>query len=342
MDFDINKSLDSVQEGTREVAEIAHKKAYEFHSHFVSKTIPKGGKFGNVAKFSAELIPGVSEYNAIREGNWKEFAIAAGVDVVAIGAGVFTGGAGTVAVKGGAAGAKLGVKKAVKEIAEVGAKKALKETAETGAKKTIGAETERAVKKAVETGSEKVVKETTEKGVEKASKEVAETGAEKAIKETKDESVKKATKLSDKPREILTKNHSLEGDKHPITGVPFERRIVTLPGGEKIEGVFAKFDSLFDAKIPKEAFKASDKVQFKECNKQLLEAIERNPEMKKKFTKDQIEQIREGVHDGSAPDGFVWHHDTEAGKIQLVDEATHAKTGHDGGRMLWGGGSEYR
>ena len=153
MDFDINKSLDSVQEGTREVAEIAHKKAYEFHSHFVSKTIPKGGKFGNVAKFSAELIPGVSEYNAIREGNWKEFAIAAGVDVVAIGAGVFTGGAGTVAVKGGAAGAKLGVKKAVKEIAEVGAKKALKETAETGAKKTIGAETERAVKKAVETGS---------------------------------------------------------------------------------------------------------------------------------------------------------------------------------------------
>jgi hypothetical protein len=28
--------------------------------------------------------------------------------------------------------------------------------------------------------------------------------------------------------------------------------------------------------------------------------------------------------------------------MQLVDSAVHAKTGHLGGRTIWGGGSEYR
>ena len=152
----------------------------------------------------------------------------------------------------------------------------------------------------------------------------------------------KKESMSDNPRYIITRNESLENDKHPITGVPFERKIVELPNGEKVEGVFPKFDSLFDAKISEDMYLKSDETQFKECNKQLAKAIEDNPELKKKFSSEQIEQIYEGISDGTAPDGYVWHHDAETGKLQLVDFETHSRTGHTGGRSIWGGGSENR
>lgn len=147
---------------------------------------------------------------------------------------------------------------------------------------------------------------------------------------------------TDNPINIITQNEALEGDRHPITGVLFERRVITLPEGEKIEGVFPRFNSLFDAQIPEDLYLKSDYYQFKECNRQLLHAIDTMPSFKKLFSKEQIEQIREGVFDGTAPDGFVWHHDAECGRIQLVDADIHSTTGHTGGRLIWGGGSENR
>lgn len=144
------------------------------------------------------------------------------------------------------------------------------------------------------------------------------------------------------PRYIITRNESLAGDRHPITGVEFVKKIVETPAGEYVEGVFAKFDSQFKAEIPKELYQETDKAQFKECNKQLSEAIEKNPELRSKFSEEQIEQIKDGIKDGSAPDGYVWHHEAESGKISLVDSEIHARTGHTGGRSIWGGGSDNR
>lgn len=141
---------------------------------------------------------------------------------------------------------------------------------------------------------------------------------------------------------IITRNQSLEGDRHPITGVEFSKKVIELPNGEKIEGVFPNFESKFDAKIPEELYEEKDKTQFCECNKQLLDAIESNPELKSQFTEEQIEQIKDGISDGTAPDGFVWHHDAEPGVIKLTDSEIHANTGHTGGRFVWGGGSENR
>lgn len=151
-----------------------------------------------------------------------------------------------------------------------------------------------------------------------------------------------AESLSNTPRYIITINESLENDRHPITGVPFERKIIELPGGERIEGVFPNFESVFDARIPEDLYLRSDTVQFKECNRQLMQEIERNPSLRNVFTEEQLEQIRDGISDGSAPDGYVWNHDAEPGKIQLVDSETHMHTGHTGGRYLWGGGSDCR
>lgn len=147
----------------------------------------------------------------------------------------------------------------------------------------------------------------------------------------------------DEPRIIEyrhTRNEYLENDRHPITGIEFERKIVEHPDGHLIEGVFPKFDSIFDAKISEDLYLENNPTQFKVCNEQLLKAIESDSHLKKKFSEEQIEQIKDGVIDGTAPDEFVWHHNEEAGVIQLVDATIHAMTGHTGGRSIWGGGYE--
>lgn len=138
--------------------------------------------------------------------------------------------------------------------------------------------------------------------------------------------------------EIHTRNESLDGDRHPITGVPFERKTVEDADGNEVTGVFPVFDSEFDAQLPDELLQSSDREQFDECNKQLKEAVENDPELAAKFTPEQLEQIM----NGETPDGYTWHHNEEKGKMQLVDADTHAQTGHTGGKTIWGGGNGNR
>jgi hypothetical protein len=139
-------------------------------------------------------------------------------------------------------------------------------------------------------------------------------------------------------KRIPTRNEGLEGKNHPETGVPFVTKVVENSAGELVEVVVPEFDSEFEAQLPDEVCEANDNVQFDECNKQLKEEVENNPELREKFTDEQIEQIL----DGETPDGFTWHHDAEKGKVQLVDSEVHAKTGHTGGKSIWGGGTENR
>lgn len=140
---------------------------------------------------------------------------------------------------------------------------------------------------------------------------------------------------------INTRNESLKDDMHPMTGVCFKEKIIDTQS-EVLIGVFPEFEHEFEASTPNELYEESDYKQFKICNEQLLEKIESDNDFKVKFTDDQIEQIKDGVTDGTAPDGYVWHHSEELGKIQLVDSDIHSKTGHTGGRTIWGGGNEHR
>ena len=117
----------------------------------------------------------------------------------------------------------------------------------------------------------------------------------------------------------------------------FERRLVQV-GDKLYEVVVPKFDSVFDAQLPVDKLKESDPKQFKECNEQLKEAISNNQELRGHFDDEQIEQIE----NGDTPDGYTWHHDAEVGKMQLVDTEIHQKTGHTGGRCIWGGGNDNR
>ena len=137
------------------------------------------------------------------------------------------------------------------------------------------------------------------------------------------------------------RNENLAGKVNPITGIEYEKKIVEI-NGYKVEVVAPKFESIFDVELPDDLCQAKDKEQFKECNKQLYDKIQKNPEFAKQFTAEQIEQIKDGVTSGGAPDGFVWHHDVEKGKMQLVDSDIHFDTRHTGGKTLWGGGNQNR
>lgn len=149
---------------------------------------------------------------------------------------------------------------------------------------------------------------------------------------------KEVVECVEKKVDIITRNEGLEGQVHPQTGVPFERREVSLPNGQQIEGVFPKFESTFDAQLPQDKFEASNYEQFAEANNQLKEAVEKDPQLAEKFDAEQLEQIE----NGDTPDGYTWHHDAEPGKMQLVETEVHQQTGHTGGQVIWGGGGANR
>lgn len=128
-------------------------------------------------------------------------------------------------------------------------------------------------------------------------------------------------------------NCQLAGSKHPSTGVEFiERYIVQQDGHTVVRGVFPKFESVFEAKLPTNMFKNSNAAQFKECNRQLAKALEDDPALRDSFTSTQRAQIVDGL----TPEGYTWHHNEQEGVLQLVDSATHAATAHTGGNAIWG------
>jgi hypothetical protein len=140
-----------------------------------------------------------------------------------------------------------------------------------------------------------------------------------------------------RPSHITCRNEALAGKRHPLTDVPFERRAEWIDG-RPLEVVVPRFERVYEADLPAEDRLESDARQFRTCNDRLREAVDADPGLRAKFTGEQLEQIR----NGDTPDGWVWHHDARPGRMQLVDEMTHMRTSHTGGRALWGGGAEYR
>ena len=150
-----------------------------------------------------------------------------------------------------------------------------------------------------------------------------------------DKQIAKCTIDEDGVIHYRTDREDLEG-KTSENGVPYERKTVEI-NGIKVEGVFPVFDSKFDAHLPDDLLKASNPKQFSECNRQLKEAIENDPELAKEFTDEQLEDIE----NGDTPEGYTWHHNEETGKMQLVKTEDHDRTqggaAHTGGKALWGG-----
>ena len=141
-------------------------------------------------------------------------------------------------------------------------------------------------------------------------------------------------KYQDGIYKLKTRNEKLADSIHLDSGVKYVRKVVDI-FGNMVEGVFPKFMSEFTTTLPDNMLKASDRDQFNYCISKLQEAIKNNPEIKKRFSPRQLEQIASG----KTPSGFTWHHNEDVGKMELVDSKTHDAAKHTGGRALWGGGS---
>lgn len=103
-----------------------------------------------------------------------------------------------------------------------------------------------------------------------------------------------------------------------------------VPTYEKDGKIYADFSEykIFEGTLKKEDWNKTDEEQFKKCNQMLKTEIEKNPDLAKQFTKEQVEQIKKG----DTPSGFTWHHSEKSGTMQLVPYGVHNSTNHCGGR----------
>ncbi|HWM92809.1 MAG TPA: DUF4157 domain-containing protein [Thermoanaerobaculia bacterium] len=113
---------------------------------------------------------------------------------------------------------------------------------------------------------------------------------------------------------------------HPISKIPYDA-----------EG-FPIFQAAAEVKLVPRLYEASDGSQFLYCNKQLNWEIASHPDLKRKFTPEQLLQIAAGEN----PKGYTWHHHQEKGRMQLVPSLPHDQTPHVGGASIWGGRTERR
>lgn len=134
---------------------------------------------------------------------------------------------------------------------------------------------------------------------------------------------------------VSTINTKYLKSAHPDTGIEFEQSFLKYSDGQKIVGVFPKFDSAADVQLSKDLYKASFSQQEKYCLEQLRKQV-KNPfsSTKKNFSDAEIEQIL----DNKLPAGYTWHHNQKEGFMQLVETSIHEATRHTGGMSLWGVG----
>lgn len=134
-------------------------------------------------------------------------------------------------------------------------------------------------------------------------------------------------------------NMDREGKLHEVTEVPFKRLATQRePNGKYYAIVVPIFDFVYEFVFPEDLYLECDKVQFHYLNQKLKLAVEEDPDLASVFTPMQLAQIKAG----NKPKGYTWHHDVPMGVMRLVLTDTHSKTGHTGGRWVWGGGHSAR
>lgn len=119
------------------------------------------------------------------------------------------------------------------------------------------------------------------------------------------------------------KNAHLAGTVHPVTGVPFNA-----------DG-YAVFDGIAEVELPSDLIgpTVTDTAQMQYATRVLRNQLS-IPGVADQFTPAQLDAIQAGSE--KIP-GLTWHHREDGVTLELVDEATHARTGHAGGREVTGG-----
>lgn len=121
------------------------------------------------------------------------------------------------------------------------------------------------------------------------------------------------------------KNVKLAGQRHPVTGVVFDNK------GYPVFDDIARYDTNL---INKGYSNLSYTKQMELASKDLWNAIQRGEVNSSQFSSSQLRQIQSG---SSKIDDYTWHHHQDNGRMQLVPEWEHSKTGHIGGDAMQGG-----
>jgi RHS repeat-associated protein len=121
-------------------------------------------------------------------------------------------------------------------------------------------------------------------------------------------------------------------------------------GLRKRAGCSGKFHSFHDFSIPQDKYFASDPVQFRLANKDLLNKINEDSVFKKQMFKRNPSLVEWSKNPdlSKSPPNMTWHHNDEAGLLNLVSFEDH-RDNHGiyhpdgtGGRDKWGGGKPGR
>ncbi len=121
----------------------------------------------------------------------------------------------------------------------------------------------------------------------------------------------------------LAKNVKLAGQRHPVSGIVFDRK------------GFPIFDdvAVFDTRISRSVASKKDAYKHKSsATKILWKEITDGNISRNKFTQKQLRDIERGLEKIT---GFTWHHHQDIGRMQLIPQTTHTSTGHVGGMKMW-------
>ncbi len=95
---------------------------------------------------------------------------------------------------------------------------------------------------------------------------------------------------------------------------------------------FPVFKSEYDMVLDAADFLKTRPTHFNKAGKKLYEDAMKNPQLKSKFTEQELALFKKG----QVPEKYTWHHHQDSGKMQLVDAETHAVASHTGGFSIWG------
>lgn len=114
---------------------------------------------------------------------------------------------------------------------------------------------------------------------------------------------------------------SQAGKRNPKTKVRFN------------EKGFPIFKAYYTVKLRRKYFRETREKHFYMANKILYKHTLSNCRIRNKFTKAEIKILSQG----ETPKRYTWHHNEQAGVLQLVEHDIHSKTPHIGGYSIWGG-----
>jgi hypothetical protein len=121
---------------------------------------------------------------------------------------------------------------------------------------------------------------------------------------------------------------------------------VISDGGNTIrfdENGFAEFDTLFETLLDNSHIGSARPAQhFRAANQRLHEAIRADPDLAREIglSSEEIARLPTRM---DPPNGFVWHHHQDAGRMQLIRDGAHRLANpHTGGMAIWGGGYRHQ